>query len=176
MRSAVEHAACSAIGHESSVLHSKNNLHDTPHFTEPLRVEVVGDLDVFMVRPGDLESEACGCELNKSQAEVASVGIVIAGLNVPDSAVIVFNMSTRQYARLVAERFSRRCYAGATPLCEMEIPRVRLLLVTLSSVTVDVDREHRVGAGLAGSVHRRGEVCEQRGVELKRCPWRCRNW
>jgi hypothetical protein len=59
----------------ASVLHAKNNVHDTLHFTELLRVQVVGDLDVFVVRPGDLECEACGCELNKPQAEVASVGM-----------------------------------------------------------------------------------------------------
>jgi hypothetical protein len=52
-------------------LHAKDNVHDTLHFTEPLRVQVVGDLDVFVVRPRDLEGEACGCELNKPQAEVA---------------------------------------------------------------------------------------------------------
>jgi len=43
----------------ASALHAKNNMHDALHFTEPLRVQVVGHLDVFVVRPGDLEGEAC---------------------------------------------------------------------------------------------------------------------
>jgi hypothetical protein len=81
-----------ALG-DASVLHAKNNVHDMLHITETLRVEVVGDLDVFVVRPGDLEGEARGCELNKSQAEVASVGILIVGLDVTDAAVIILKLT-----------------------------------------------------------------------------------
>jgi hypothetical protein len=40
-------------------LHAKNNVHDTLHFIELLRIQVVGDLDVFVVGSGDLEREAC---------------------------------------------------------------------------------------------------------------------
>jgi hypothetical protein len=58
-------------------LHAKNDVHDALHLTEPFRVQVVGHLDILVVRPGDLEGEARGCELNESQAEVACVGIVI---------------------------------------------------------------------------------------------------
>jgi hypothetical protein len=47
-----------------SASHAKNDVHDALHFTEPLRVKVVGHLDVFVVRPGDLEGEACGSELD----------------------------------------------------------------------------------------------------------------
>jgi len=39
-------------------------MHDALHFTEPLRVKVVGHLEVFVVRPGDLEGEACRSELD----------------------------------------------------------------------------------------------------------------
>jgi hypothetical protein len=41
-----------------SALHAKNDVNDAPHLIEPLRVQVVGHLDVLMVLPGDLESEA----------------------------------------------------------------------------------------------------------------------
>ena len=47
-----------------SALHAKNDVHDALHFTEPLRVQIVGHLDVFVVGSGDLEGEACGGELN----------------------------------------------------------------------------------------------------------------
>ena len=77
----------------ASALHAKNNVHDALHFTEPLRVQLVSHLDVFVVRPGDLEGEACGCELNEPQAEVASIGIVIVGLDVADAAVIVLELT-----------------------------------------------------------------------------------
>jgi hypothetical protein len=42
--------------------HGKNDVHDAFDFTETLRVEVEGDFDVFVVFPGDLEGEACGCD------------------------------------------------------------------------------------------------------------------
>jgi len=96
----------------ASVLHAKHNVHDTVHFAEPLRVEVVGDLDVLIVRPGDLESEACGCELNKSQAEVASVGIVIVGLNVTDAAVIVLKLTLYDKIWVIRPRQIKVIVAG----------------------------------------------------------------
>jgi len=58
---------------------AKNDVDDMFDFTETLRVEVEGDLDVFVVLPGDFEGEACGCELNEPQTIVASVGVVIDG-------------------------------------------------------------------------------------------------
>src|SRR6266498_497141 len=69
--------------------HAKNDVYDTFDFTETLGIEVVGHLDVFVVLPGDLEGEACGCELNEPQAEVAGVGIVIEGLDVADAAIVI---------------------------------------------------------------------------------------
>ena len=47
-----------------SALHTKNDVHDALHFTEPLRVQIVGHLDVFVVGSGDLEGEACGREFD----------------------------------------------------------------------------------------------------------------
>jgi hypothetical protein len=47
-----------------SVLHAKNDVHDALHFTEPLRVQIAGHLDVFVVGSGDLEGEACGREFD----------------------------------------------------------------------------------------------------------------
>ena len=84
--------ARTALG-DASVLHAKNNVHDMLHIPEMLRVEVVGDLDVFVVCPGDLEDEACGCELKKSQAEVTSVGTLIVALDVRDAAVFVLELT-----------------------------------------------------------------------------------
>ena len=77
-------------------LHAKNDVNNALHVTEPLRVEVIGNLDVFMVCPGDLEGKACGCELNKPQAEVARVGIVIVGLDVADAAIIVLKLTLNE--------------------------------------------------------------------------------
>jgi ABC transporter substrate binding protein len=74
-------------------LHAKNDAYDALHVTEPLRVQVVSHLDVSVVPPGDLEGEACGCELNEPQAEVAGVGIVIVGLDVADAAVIILKLT-----------------------------------------------------------------------------------
>jgi hypothetical protein len=76
-----------------SALHAKNDAYDALHVTEPLRVQVVSHLDVSVVPPGDLEGEACGCELNEPQAEVAGVGIVIVGLDIADAAVIILKLT-----------------------------------------------------------------------------------
>jgi hypothetical protein len=46
----------------ASALHAKNVVNDAPHLIEPLRVQVVGHLDVLMVLPGDLECQARGRE------------------------------------------------------------------------------------------------------------------
>jgi hypothetical protein len=46
----------------ASALHAKNDVNDAPHLIEPLRVQVVGHLDVLMVLPGNLEGEARGRE------------------------------------------------------------------------------------------------------------------
>ena len=102
-----------ALGH-ASVLHAKNNVHDMPHITEMLRVEVVGDLDVFVVCPGDLEGEACGCELNKSQAEVASIGILIVGLDVTDAAVFVLELTLNDKIWVISPDRSKSSSLGAS--------------------------------------------------------------
>ena len=44
--------------------HTKNYVHDALHFTEPVRVQFVGHLDVFVVGSGDLERQARGCEFD----------------------------------------------------------------------------------------------------------------
>ena len=77
-------------------LHAKNDLNDALHVTEPLRVQVVGNLNVFVVCPGDLEGKACGRELNEPQAEVARVGIVIVALDVADAAIIVLKLTLNE--------------------------------------------------------------------------------
>src|SRR5580700_2994983 len=55
-------------------------------------------------------------------------------------------------------------------LTEMEIAARETALgdVVERHGVVGVDGEHRVGAGLAGGVHRRGEVRKQRRIELQR--------
>ena len=63
-------------------MRAKNNVDDALHFTEALRVQVIGHFNVFVDRSGDLKGETRGRELNEPQAEVASVGIVIVGFNV----------------------------------------------------------------------------------------------
>lgn len=72
-----------------SALHTKDDVHDALHVSELLGLQVIGHLDVLVVRPSDLEGETCGCEFNEPQAEVAGVSIVIVGLDVADAAVIV---------------------------------------------------------------------------------------
>jgi hypothetical protein len=48
----------------ASTLHAKNDVHDSLHFAEPLRVQIEGHFDVFVVGSRDLEREACGCEFD----------------------------------------------------------------------------------------------------------------
>jgi hypothetical protein len=76
----------------ASGLHAKNDVDDAPHLIEPLRVQVVGHLDVLMVLPGDLEGEARGREPYEPQPEVARIGVVIVGLDVADASVIVLEL------------------------------------------------------------------------------------
>jgi hypothetical protein len=65
-----------------------------------------------VVRPGDLEREACGCELNKPQAEVASVGIVIVGLDIADAAVIVLKLTLNDKIGVIGARQIKVIVAG----------------------------------------------------------------
>jgi hypothetical protein len=48
----------------ASALHAKNDVHNSLHFAEPLRVQIEGHLDVFVIGSGDLEREACGREFD----------------------------------------------------------------------------------------------------------------
>jgi hypothetical protein len=48
----------------ASTLHAKNDVHDSLHFAEPLRVPIEGHFDVFVVGSRDLEREACGSEFD----------------------------------------------------------------------------------------------------------------
>src|SRR5215471_8470917 len=84
--------------------HAKNDVHDAFDFAETLRAEVEGDLDVFVVLPGDLEDEACGCELNEPQTIVSGVGIVIEGLDVADSPIIILELTLNEKVGLIGER------------------------------------------------------------------------
>jgi hypothetical protein len=92
--------------------HAKNDVHDAFDFTEKLRVEVEGDFDVFVVLPGDLEGEACGCELNEPQAVVAGVGIVIEGLDVADAAIIILELTLNDKIGLIGGRQIQVIVAG----------------------------------------------------------------
>jgi hypothetical protein len=92
--------------------HAKNDVHDPFDFTETLRVEVEGDFDVFVVFPGDLEGEACGCELNEPQAVVAGVGIVIEGLDVADAAIIILELTLNKKIGLIGGRQVQVIFAG----------------------------------------------------------------
>jgi hypothetical protein len=91
-------------------LHAKNDAYDALHVTELLRVQVVSHLDVSVVPPGDLEGEACGCELNEPQAEVAGVGIVIVGL----AAVIILKLGLNDKKCRRALPTSTRCTPPAS--------------------------------------------------------------
>ena len=92
--------------------HAKNDVHHAFDFTETLRVEVEGDFDVFVVFPGDLEGEACGCELNEPQAVVAGVGIVIEGLDVADAAIIILELTLNKKIGLIGWRQIQVIVAG----------------------------------------------------------------
>src|SRR6266853_245320 len=81
--------ASSGLDGCASALRAKNDVDDALNVIEPLRVQVVGHLDVLMVHPGDLEGEACWREPYEPQPEVAGIGIVIVGLDVADASVIV---------------------------------------------------------------------------------------
>jgi hypothetical protein len=92
--------------------HAKNNVHDAFDFTETLRAEGEGDLDVFVVLPGDLEGEACGCELNEPQTIVAGVSIVIKGLDVGDAPIIVLELTLNEKVGLIRRRKIQLIVAG----------------------------------------------------------------
>ena len=102
----------SPLARRRSGSHAKNDVHDAFDFTETLRVEVEGDLDVFVVLPGDLEGEACGCELNEPQAVVAGVGIVIEGLDVADAAIIILELTLNEKIGLIGGRQIQVIVAG----------------------------------------------------------------
>src|ERR1700732_2438530 len=76
----------------ASALQDKKDANDALHLIEPLRVQVVGHLDVLMVLPGDLEGEARGREPYEPQPEVARIGVVIVGLDVADASVTVLEL------------------------------------------------------------------------------------
>ena len=96
----------------ASTLQAKNDVHNALHFNELLRVQVVGHLDVFVVRPGDLEGKACACELNKPQAEMAGVGVVIVDLDVADTAVIVLKLTLNDKIGVIGPRQIKVVVAG----------------------------------------------------------------
>jgi hypothetical protein len=65
-----------------------------------------------VVFPGDLEGEACGCELNEPQAVVAGVGIVIEGLDVADAAIIILELTLNEKIGLIGWRQIQVIVAG----------------------------------------------------------------
>ena len=89
-------------------------MHDALHVNKPLRIQVVGHLDVFVVRPHNLEGEACGCELNEPQTEVAGVGIVIVGLDVTDAAVIVLKLALNDKIGVIGPDKSKSSSLGGS--------------------------------------------------------------
>ena len=70
-------------------------------------MQVIGHFNEVVDRPGDLKSKTCGCELNEPEAEVASVGIVIVGLDVA-KAVRGDRASTGQNHRHWGPRYRTR--------------------------------------------------------------------
>jgi hypothetical protein len=96
--------------------YAKNDVHDAFDFTETLRVEVEGDFDVLVVLSGDLEGEACGCELNEPQAVVAGVGIVIEGLDVADTAIIILELTLNEKIGLIRGRQIQVIVAGVVAI------------------------------------------------------------
>jgi hypothetical protein len=92
--------------------HAKNDVHDAFDFTETVRAEVEGHLDVFVVLPGELEGEACGCELNEPQTIVAGVGIMIEGLDVADAPIIVLELTLNEKVGLIGGRKIQVIVAG----------------------------------------------------------------
>lgn len=98
-----------------SALHAEDNVNDTLHHIELLRVQIVGHLDVTAFRPRDLEGEACRCELNESQTEVAGVGITIVGLDVANPAVIVLKLTLNDEVRVIWPRQIKFVIARTKP-------------------------------------------------------------
>jgi hypothetical protein len=64
----------------------------------------VGHFDVFIVRPGNLEGEACAGELNKLQAKVAGVVIVIVGLDSADTAILILKLTLNDEVWVIGRR------------------------------------------------------------------------
>src|ERR1700730_54806 len=65
-----------------------------------------------MVGSGDLEREACGCEFDQLQPEVASIGVVIVGLDVADAAVIVLELTLNDKIGVIGSRQIKVIVAG----------------------------------------------------------------
>jgi hypothetical protein len=87
-----------------SASYAKNNVRDAPNFIEPLCIQIVGHLDEFVRRPGDLEGEACRSDLDQPQPEMASVGIVIMGFDIADTAVIVLKLTLNKKIGVIGLR------------------------------------------------------------------------
>lgn len=81
-----------------------NNVRDASNFIEPLCIQIVGHLDEFVRRPGDLEGEACRSDLDQPQPEMASVGIVIIGFDIADTAVIVLKLTLNKKIGVIGLR------------------------------------------------------------------------
>ena len=97
----------------ASASYAKNDVHDALHFTEPFRIQVVRHLDVFVLLPGDLEGEACGSDLDKPQPAMASVGIVIMGFDVADTAVIVLKLTLNKKIGMIGLRQIKVIFAAS---------------------------------------------------------------
>src|SRR3984893_15913391 len=107
----------------ASALHAKNDANDALHLIEPLRVQVVGHLDVLMVLPGDLEGEARGREPYEPQPEVARIGVVIVGLDVADASVTVLELPLNDKIGVLVARQIEVIVAGVLAVeRDLEVP------------------------------------------------------
>jgi len=98
----------------ASTLYAKNDVHDGPHFTELLWVQVVGYFDVFVVRPDDLKGAVFGGELNEPETEMARVGIVIVGFDVADATIIFLKLTLNEHVGLIGSRQIKVIVAGSS--------------------------------------------------------------
>jgi len=95
-----------------SVSHTKYHAHDPLHFTEPFCWQFIGNFNVFVGRPGNLKCKARGCKLNEPQPKVASVGIMIVGLEVANATVIILKLTLHSQIGFIEPRQIEMIFAG----------------------------------------------------------------
>jgi hypothetical protein len=97
-----------------AIWYAKNKMHNALNFTKPLRIQAVGRLDVFIVRPAISKARRAGAN-SMSCRRKSTAGIVILGLDVADAAVVVLKLALNEKIRLACTLPARRWFTQPDP-------------------------------------------------------------